>query len=72
MVYISLLQHSDTAVKASWPNTGEEYYMVTPWLYLPNCPPEGAGVGFITTLTMHGRLGITGQTIQLECPRHVA
>ena len=53
MVYISLLQHSDTGVKATWPITGE-YYMVTLWLYLSNCPPEEDGLGFITTLTMHG------------------
>ena len=53
MVYIFLLQHSDPGVKATWPIT-LEYYMMTLWLYLSNCPPEGAGVGFITNRTIHG------------------
>ena len=71
MVYISLLQHSDPGVKATWPIT-EEYYMVCPLLALPShCPPEGAGVGFRTTLTMHGGLGINAQMVQLQCNRQV-
>ena len=36
------LQHSDPGVK----------------VYPHNCPLEGAGVGFITTLTMHGGLSM--------------
>ena len=35
MVYISLLQHSDQGVMATWPITGE-YCMMTLWLYLSN------------------------------------
>ena len=35
-------------------------------------PPEGGGLGFITTLTMHRGLSINAQTNQLECHRQVA
>ena len=66
MVYISLLQHSDTGVKA------KEYYMMPLWALFSHCPPEGGGLGFITTLTMQGGLSINAQTIQLECHRQVA
>ena len=45
---------------------GKDYYVSPPAL-LSNCPPEGAGVGVITTLTMHG---VDAQTIQLQCNRH--
>ena len=46
MVYIYLfLQRSDPGVKATWPNTGEEEYMVTLWLYLLNCLSEGSWSG---------------------------
>ena len=44
--------------------------MVSLMALLSNCPPEGAGVGFITTLTIHGGLSIDAQTIQLQCNRH--
>ena len=51
-IYLFLLQHSDTGVKATWPITGD-CYMVTLWLYLSfSVLIKGWAGPFMITLTM--------------------